>query len=78
MNIVNTDGTWLRNSSQFPMFDPETLHVFAPQQIVKIRRSDWAKSQAVIEVVPDPLATAPVVVAAKPVAAPAVKKLSPV
>lgn len=77
MNIVNTDGTWLRNSSQFPMFDPETLHVFAPQQIVKIRRSDWAKSQAVIEVVPDPLATAPLI-AAKPVAAPAVKKLSPV
>lgn len=77
MNIVNTDGTWLRNSSQFPMFDPETLHVFAPQQIVKIRRSDWAKSQAVIEVVPDPLATAPLIVA-KPVAASTVKKVSPV
>jgi hypothetical protein len=78
MHIVNTDGTWLRNRSQFPLFDPETLHVFAPQQVVKIRRSDWAKSQSVIEIVPDPLAVAPVVAPVKPVAASTVKKVSPV
>lgn len=85
MNIIDTQGVWLRNSANFPLFDPETFHVFAPKQVVKIRRSDWAKGQAVIEVVPDPLATAPVIAAVPTAgtktvapAAPAVKKLSPV
>ena len=78
MNIINPDGTWLRNGSQFPMFDPEVNHLFVPQQVVKIRRSDWSKAQTVIEVVPDPLATAPIIAAVKPAAQPSAKKVSPV
>ena len=80
MLVVNPEGTWLRSNAQFPLFDQEANHLFLPNQVVKIRRSDWAKAQTVIEVVPDPLATAPIIAAvpqAKP-AAPAVKKLSPV
>ena len=80
MQIINPEGTWLRSSAQFPLFDQEANHLFLPNQVVKVRRSDWAKAQTVIEVVPDPLAVAPIIAAvpqAKP-AAPAVKKLSPV
>lgn len=79
MQIIHNDGIWLRNNAQFPLSDPETDHLFMPHQVVKIRRSDWAKAQTVIEVVPDPLATAPIIAAvpAKP-ATPAAKKLSPV
>ena len=93
MNIVNPQGVWLRNTAAFPLQDPEINHLFVPNQVVKIRRSDWAKAQPVIEVVDDPLAVAPVIevvddplavapiIAAVPQAkpaAPAAKKLSPV
>ena len=82
MNIVNPQGVWLRNTAAFPLQDPEINHLFVPNQVVKIRRSDWAKAQSVIELVPDPLATPPIIAAATvvkaPVAAPAAKKLSPV
>jgi len=79
MHVINPEGTWLRNNAQFPLFDQEANHLFLPKQIVKIRRSDWAKAQTVIEVVPDPLATAPIIAAVKPLpAAPATKKVSPV
>ena len=80
MLVVNPEGIWLRNNAAFPLQDPETNHLFQPHEVVKIRRSDWAMGQSVIEVVPDPLAQPPVIAAvpqAKP-AAPAVKKLSPV
>ena len=80
MQIIHNDGIWLRNNARFALQDPEANHLFQPHEIVKIRRSDWAKAQTVIELVPDPLAVAPIIAAvpqAKP-AAPAVKKLSPV
>ena len=80
MQIIHNEGIWLRNNAAFPLQDPEINHLFQPHEVVKIRRSDWAMGQSVIEVVPDPLATAPIIAAvpqAKP-AAPAVKKLSPV
>ena len=80
MLVVNPEGTWLRSNAQFPLFDQESNHLFVPHEVVKIRRSDWAKAQPVIEVVDDPLAVAPIIAAvpqAKP-AAPAAKKLSPV
>lgn len=80
MQIINPEGIWLRSNAQFPLFDQEANHLFQPHELVKIRRSDWAKAQTVIELVPDPLATAPIIAAvpAKPIAAPAVKKVSPV
>lgn len=83
MLVINPEGTWLRSSAQHPMFDPEINHLFQPHEIVKIRRSDWAMGQSVIELVPDPLATPPVIAAvpAAPVTkapAPAAKKVSPV
>ncbi len=80
MQIIHNDGIWLRNNARFALQDPEINHLFQPHEVVKIRRSDWAKAQTVIEVVPDPLATAPIIAAVpqtKP-AAPAVKKVSPV
>lgn len=86
MQIIHNDGTWLRNNARFALQDPEINHLFQPHELVKIRRSDWAKAQTVIEVVPDPLATPPVIAAvpAVPTAtvskppAPAAKKVSPV
>lgn len=79
MHVINPEGTWLRNNAQFPLFDQEANHLFMPHEIVKIRRSDWAKGQAVIEVVPDPLAVAPIIAAVKPPpVTPAAKKVSPV
>ena len=83
MLVVNPEGIWLRNNAAFPLQDPDINHLFQPHEIVKIRRSDWAMGQSVIEVVPDPLATAPIIAAvpAAPVTkapAPAVKKVSPV
>lgn len=83
MQIINPEGIWLRSNAQFPLFDQEANHLFQPHEVVKIRRSDWAMGQSVIEVVPDPLAQPPVI-AAVPTAtvtkapAPAVKKVSPV
>jgi len=83
MQIIHNDGTWLRNNARFALQDPEINHLFQPHEIVKIRRSDWAMGQSVIEVVPDPLAQPPVIAAVpaaavvKP-AAPAAKKVSPV
>lgn len=83
MQVINPEGIWLRNNAAFPLQDPEINHLFQPHEVVKIRRSDWAKAQTVIEVVPDPLATAPII-AAVPAAsvtkapAPAAKKVSPV
>lgn len=80
MQVINPEGIWLRNNAAFPLQDPEINHLFQPHEVVKIRRSDWAMGQSVIEVVPDPLATAPIIAAvpAKPLAAPAAKKVSPV
>lgn len=83
MQVINPEGIWLRNNAAFPLQDPDINHLFQPHEIVKIRRSDWAMGQSVIEVVPDPLATAPIIAAvpAAPVTkapAPAVKKVSPV
>lgn len=80
MQIIHNDGIWLRNNARFALQDPEVNHLFQPHEVVKIRRSNWAMGQSVIEVVPDPLATAPIIAAApqaKPVA-PAVKKVPPV
>jgi len=83
MQVINPEGIWLRNNAAFPLQDPEINHLFQPHEVVKIRRSDWAMGQSVIEVVPDPLATAPIIAAVpaaavvKP-AAPAAKKVSPV
>lgn len=79
MQIIHNDGIWLRNNARFALQDPEINHLFQPHELVKIRRSDWAMGQSVIEVVPDPLATAPIIAAVKaPAPAPAAKKVSPV
>jgi hypothetical protein len=80
MQIIHNDGIWLRNNARFALQDPEINHLFQPHELVKIRRSDWAKAQTVIEVVPDPLATAPIITAAAvtKAPAPAIKKVSPV
>lgn len=86
MQIIHNDGIWLRNNARFALQDPEINHLFQPHEVVKIRRSDWAMGQSVIELVPDPLATPPVIAAvpavpAAPVTkapAPAAKKVSPV
>lgn len=65
MQVINPQGVWLRSNAQFPLFDQEANHLFVPNQVVKIRRSDWAKAQTVIEVVDDPLAVAPIISAVK-------------
>lgn len=65
MRIIHNDGTWLVNTAQFRLHDPELNEFFEPGETVKIRHSGWAQAQPVIKLAVDPSAPADEEAAAK-------------
>jgi hypothetical protein len=54
VKIVDKDGEWYVNRSQYPMYNPERNLRFDPQVAVQIRQDKWMKTQPVIVKVEDP------------------------
>lgn len=54
--IVDPAGDWVINTSDFPFQDPEANLRFPSNTPMKVKLSDWAKNQPVIEKTADPFA----------------------